>query len=174
MTISKRLQKNGGFTIVETIVYTFGLVLLIGTMVGLMYYMYNWYQYATISSKVDQIGLTVMDRLVRDLRTGTDIDLAQSTLNSPTGSIYINTKEAGVDTTKEFSLSNGRIQYEYDGGTAQYLTPQNMSISRFYFKDLSTEVSKAIKIEMQITYTTRSGLITHDFNGLAILRQSYE
>jgi len=174
MIISKKLQKNRGFTLIETIVYTFGLVLLIGTMVGLMYYMYNWYQYATISSKVDQIGLTVMDRLVRDIRTGTDIDLAQSTFNSATGQIFINGKEEGVAITKEFNLSNNRIQYEYDGGGAQYLTPQNMSISRFYFKDLSTSVSKAVKIEIQITYNTRTGPITHDFNGLAILRQSYE
>lgn len=159
---------------VETIIYAAGLVVLIGVLVGLMYYMYNWYQYATISSKVDQLGLTLVDRMVRDIRTGTSIDLSQSSFESPTGWIFINSRDSGVDSTKKFSLQNGRIQYQYNGGTTQYLSPAIMSASRLYFTNISTGISQAIRVELQITYNTRTGPVTHDFNGLAIMRQSYE
>jgi len=174
MRIKKIQIKNKGFTLVETLVYAIGLVLLIGVMTGLMYYMYNWYQYATISSKVDQIGLTLIDRIVRDIRTGNDIDLAQSSLNSNSGSIYIYSKVNGVSVPKKFSLSNGRVQYEENGGSAQYLSPANMTVSRLYFKDINSLISKSIKVELQITFNTRSGTITHDFNGLSIMRTSYK
>lgn len=174
MQIRKYIPTNRGFTLVETLIYAIGVVLLIGVITGLMYYMYNWYQYATIASKVDQTGLVLMDRLVRDIRTGTSIDFGQSSFNSTNGSIFINSKESGVNVTKKFSLQNGRILYQENGGTAQYLTPANMTAVKLYLTSITTSLSQAVRVELQITYTTRSGLVTHDFNGLSIMRQSYD
>lgn len=154
-------------------IYAVGVVLLIGTLAGFMFYMYNWYQYATVSSKVDQLGLTLVDRIVRDVRSGSNIDLAQSSFDTANGAIFINTKVGGVATTKEFLLSSGRVQYRENGGTAQYLSPANMSVSRLWFTNLPTPISKAVRVELEITYDTKSGAVTHGFNGLSILRQSY-
>ncbi len=169
-----KVHKNKGFTILETLIYSIGLVILVGVIASLMYYMYNWYQYATISSKVDQVGLTIMDRIVRDIRTGRSIDLAQSVFGSASGAILVNAKVNGVSVTKKFATQSQRMTYQEDGGTVQYLSPSNMQISSFYLTNLSVaSTSQAVKVDLQITYTTKDGQDTHSFSGLSIMRSSY-
>lgn len=169
----KKISKNKGFTLVETLIYAVGMVLLLGVIASLVYYMYNWYQYATISSKVDQVGLTIMDRVVKDIRTGKDIDFGQSVFNNANGVIDVDAKVGGSIISKKFSVQNQRIMYQENGGTAEYLTPPNMSITSFYLKNITASTSKSVHIDLQITFNTRSGTNTHSYSGLSVLRSSY-
>lgn len=173
----RKSSKNKGFTLVETLVYAFGLVLLLGTMTGFTYYMYNWYQFATASSKIDQVGLTVLDRIVRDIRSGVNYDsgVGQSSFGVNDGSITVNTNDNGVTAIKKYSLSsNNKVQYQQDGGTTQDVSPDNVVISKLLFRNISTSLpSYAVRVEIEITFNARSGTITREFDDLAILRQSY-
>ena len=155
--------------------YASALVLLIGTIAGMFYYMYNWYSFATADAKVDQVGVTFMDRVVRDIRSGTDIDFAKSSFNTNNGEIFINAKENSVAVTKDFILNNGVIIYKKDGGVAQNITPSSVFIKRLYFTSITASTtSKSVKIDLDIEFKTKTGSSTRSYGGLSILRQSYD
>jgi hypothetical protein len=120
------------------------------------------------------MGLTLVDRMVRDIRSGEDIDLGQSSFNVNNGILSINARENGTSVTKKFSLDGNRLTYEYAGGSQEYLSPENMSVDKILLNHINTPISQAIRISMDISYATRTGTTTHSFYGLGILRQSYE
>ncbi|MEK7609957.1 MAG: hypothetical protein AAB470_02465 [Patescibacteria group bacterium] len=162
-----------GFTLIETLFYTAGLVLLIGAMITFMFYMFNWYNNVTIVPRVDRVGVNLVDKIIKDIRSGTLTNLAQSSLNTTNGTLSINANVNGVIVTKYFAINNNRLIYQVDGGTISYITPADMTISRFYITSDSTPVSQAVHFDIDINFNTRGGQQTKTYSGLAVLRQSY-
>ena len=117
---------------------------------------------------------TIVDRIVRDIRSGESINLAQSQLETATGAITINSDVNAVAVIKKFAYSNGRATYQENSGSVDFLSPDDMSISRFFFDQATSPVSQAIRVEVDITYEINKETKTKSFVGFAILRHSYE
>lgn len=168
--------KNGarGFTLIEVLLYGIGLVLILGAISSLIYYMYDWYRHATILPRVDRVGISIVDRVVRDIRTGVAIDGTQSSFGSNIGSTTIQAQVNEVDIIKAFAVDGNRVTYRENTNAPKYLSPADMNISRFRFTYISTSISDALRLDLDITYDTRDGPQTKTYTGLAILRQSYE
>jgi len=177
MTIKQTLKKlnlKKGFTMIELLVYCAGLILIIGSISLLIYNMYNFYRDTTISPRVDRAGIALIDRLTKDVRTGSSINLAESSLNVTTGTLTLNSKSGSTDIVKKYYLENERVLYQENGGATEYLSPSDMNISALRFIQISTPLSQAIRFEVDITYNTKDGLETRSYDGVAILRHSYE
>jgi len=167
------MQKNG-FTTIELLVYVAGMVVLMLAIGTLIYSMYNFYRDATIGPRVDRIGISVVDRITKDIRTGVSINTELSRFNVPTGAISMNAQSGASLLTKYFELIDGRVVYIENGGSTQYLTPDDISVSNFYLTPISTPISQAVKYNIDITYTSRGVETIKNFTGVAILRHSYE
>lgn len=170
--MSSTIKKQRGFTLMETLVYASGLILLLGAMLTLLSATYNWYRTVVIGSRVDQVGTTLTDRIERDIRTGKNTDSANSLFATTTGSITINTFNDSILTVKKYTLTNGRITYQ-ENGITQYLSPSDINITRFYLTDILTGVSEAVKFDIDISYATKTGLVTRTYSDVVILRNSY-
>lgn len=157
----------------ETLVYAGGLVLLLAAMLTLLSATYDWYRNTTVGSRVDQVALTLADRIERDIRTGQSTNSANSSFATTSGAVSINALINSVVVTKRYALVNGRITYQENGGTTQYLSPSDTTISRFYISDILTGVSEAIKFDIDITYGTKTGTSTRTYSDVAIMRNSY-
>ncbi|MEN9912621.1 MAG: hypothetical protein RLY66_29 [Candidatus Parcubacteria bacterium] len=168
------LNKRAGFTLVEVLVYTAGLVLLLGAMATSLVYMNNWYQRSTIGPRVDRVGSSVIDRIVRDIRSGDAINGSQSLLEVSTGALSLSyTSESGSGTTYS-ALQSGRVIHRIDSGSTEYLSPEDMTVSRLYFKQIITQESRAVRVEMDITFSIKDEVQTRTYSSVAILRNSYE
>ncbi|MDE1975175.1 MAG: hypothetical protein KGI49_01550 [Patescibacteria group bacterium] len=169
------ISRKTGFTLVETLIYATGLVLLTGVIVSVLYYGYGWYRFVTVSPRVDQVGTLVLERLEGGIRAGRALDSSKDIFDVPAGSIGLN----ALDTSKnsisyEYYLENGRIMYSQNGGTAASITPADLYVSQLRFHEIATSVSTAIHFSVSIDYPTKNGTTTNSYSGLAIMRNSYQ
>lgn len=158
---------------VETILYSVGVVLIIGAIVGLLVNMYRWYDQVTISSRIDQTGTTMVDRVLRDIRTGVTINTSESIFNFNLGSISVNAKENGLNSTRTYSVSGGRLVYKLDAGQALPVSSSGMTVTRFYLKRLDTPISTGVRVELELTFMSQGTSTSRVYSGLAIMRNSY-
>lgn len=163
-----------GFTIIELLIYSAGMLIILSVIFYMIVNMYNFYRQLTIEPRVDRVGTIIVDRISKDIRSGRTVDLSQSQFNSSTGNITIESKSGSTDIVKSFNYDSGRLTYQEDSGSVNFLSPSDMSISRFYFTHLESPISEAIKIELRIDYQLGEETRSKDFNGFVILRHSYE
>jgi hypothetical protein len=163
-----------GFTLLEVIFYVLGTLLVLSVLSFSIIHMYRFYKDLTIVPRADRIGTNLVDRIVKDIRTGKSVDLSASELEIPTGSITINSIENSTDLIKYFQLNSGRIIYQENGGTIEYLSPNDMSVSKLYLTQILTPISQAIRVEIQITFERAGEQIIRTYSGISILRRTYE
>lgn len=163
-----------GFTLIEIIIYSAGLVMVIGVIISLLVQMYGLYNKLTTEPRVDRVGITIVDRVIKDVRSGKSIDLGQSDLNTTTGSLSINSSVDGETVLKIISFDNGRVSYQENAGDSNYLSPDDMSITKLRFTLATSSISEAVRVDLDITYTVEQEERTKSFVGFSILRQSYE
>ncbi len=174
MQINLRNNSQRGYTMVETLFYAAGMLVLLAVMTTFLYYMYDWYRNVTIEPHADRAGVQLVDKIIKDIRTGTAINSGQSAFNTTNGALSLSTLVSGAAVTKYFAVSNGRLTYQQNGGTVSYLSPTDVTISRFYITSTSTAISQGIRFDIDISYRLRTGTSTRTYSGFTLLRQSYD
>lgn len=173
MIYSRTKQK--GFSLVETLVYAAGTALLIGLIVSALFYTYVWYGRSAVTARIDQIGETTANRITNEMRSAISFDSAQTTFNVSNGNLKISSKVSTTTTvTKTISISNGRLTYKENAGASTFLTPSDITISRFELTKATTTVSTGIRFMIDITYSTKEGQASSTYSGYAIFRNSYQ
>ena len=170
------IRNNRGFTLIETLVYIAGVVLILGIIVDVLFYAYRWYGTVYATSRVDQVGISLVDRLINDIRSGQSVDNGSRSFSINSGSLSITTLTAPATTmTKSYAVSGGRVTYRENVGTTQYLSPNDLYISQFRIEEpLITPASSAIRFTVSIDQMTRTGTTTSNYSGMAIMRNSYK
>jgi hypothetical protein len=167
-------QRSRGFTLVELLIYTAGMVVLVSVIIMIIVQLYGLYRQITIVPRTDRVGLIVVDRIVKDIRSGRSVDLGQSDLGADDGSLYMTTDFFGTTVDKFFDLSNGRITYQEDGGITSFLSPSDVQVTKFRFDQLTTDISQGIRVEIDITFQNGETTTIKEYQGFATLRHSYE
>ncbi len=167
--------RRRGFTLLETIFYTAGLLILLAVIITFIYFMFDWYQRVTIAPRADRIGVGLVQRITKDLRSGTHVNSAQSFFGVSNGALSFDANVNSGSVTKYFVWGANRLIYQENGGTITYISPSDINISRFLVNSTTTPQSQGIRFDIDITYTSRAtGSVTKTYSGFAILRQSYE
>lgn len=173
-TLNFSKRKIRGFTLIELLLYAAGLVFLLVVITYLILQMHNLYRTLTLSSRADRVGITVVDRIVKDIRSGQFINLADSSLGVATGTLNLTTQVGNSDVVKEYAYDNGRISYQEDGGSIYYLSPDDISVSKFEFNQIVTPVSQAIRFELEINYNNKDQSVIKNYTGVSVMRRSYD
>jgi type II secretory pathway pseudopilin PulG len=168
-----KINKQRGFTLIETLIYIVGFVLLVSAISTLLFNMYRWYDQVTIVSRTDQAGVTLVDHIVRDLRSGQSINIASSTFDVAIGSISIVSRASAATTTKYYMVQNGRIIYSENGGATSYVSPADSSVTKLLFKQINTPISTAIHIELELTYMLHGATTSRSYSDIAVMRNTY-
>ena len=167
--------KQKGFTLLETIIYIGGLILLLGAILGFLASTYDWYRNAIIGSRVDGVGVAMADNLIRSIRSGESVNPTGTAFGTTTGSLSLNALDASSTAIiKKYALASGRMTYQENSGSVQYLSPSDITISRLYFTDIATPISEAVKFDIDITYNLKGVSQTRTYSGVAVMRNSYE
>jgi type II secretory pathway pseudopilin PulG len=167
---------NKGYSLLEVIIYvaifaflSVGAVDFIGDAYGVM-------AKVSLQRKVNAEGELVMQRLLRETREAYDVRTASTTWNAHPGklSLYTFLNPTGTaTTTADFYISSGVLRLTKGTSTID-ITSDDISVSNLIFRSIqSATTSRAVKIELQITGSTRATTITNNFYGTALLRGSY-
>ena len=174
MKINRKINKNKGFSSIELLFYVVGMGVVLAVIFYLITNMYSFYGKLTIEPRVSRVASTVIDRVIKDIRSGQSINLSDSQFEVATGNITVNSKSEGSNIIKKFAYDNGRITYQENSGSVDYLTPDDLSVSKFYMTHVTSPISEGVRVELEITYDLEKNPITHKFSSFVILRHSYE
>lgn len=166
--------KKGGFTLVETLTYGAGLlIILVGVMIFTAY-LFDWYRSATIPTRADQMAIALMNRVSNDIRGANSLNDPSSIYNSLSGAISMTTTSGETSTTTAYALQGGVLKYKINANATTTISSDDVWVSGFYVKKLATPVSTAVHIELSVDYAAKTGTTTSIYSGLAVLRQSYQ
>jgi Tfp pilus assembly protein FimT len=166
-------KKTQGFTLVETLTYGVGLIIILGGMTTFIFYLYDWYRSATIPTRADQIGIDLIGRISNDIRAANSVNDSGTVLNVQGGAISVTTSGGAISTTTVYTLQNGVMKYKVNSNATTSVSGTDVWVSGFYVKKLTTTNSDIVRIEIDIDYRTKTGTTTNVYNGVAVLRQSY-
>jgi hypothetical protein len=166
--------KNKAFSTIELLYYIAGMGVVLLVIFYLITNMYSFYRDLTVEPRVSRVASTVIDRVIKDIRSGQSINLSESQFGVATGNITVNSKSEGANVIKKFAYDNGRITYQENSGSVDYLTPDDLSVSKFYMTHVTSAISEGVRVELELTYDLEKNPTTRKFESFVILRHSYE
>lgn len=165
-------QRRRGFSIVETLVYisVFSGVfaLIIPVLVILSQAQRRIYSFHTINSA----AAVSMERITRDVRSASSIDLAGSVFGVHPGELTVVEVEGAVSTTTRFYLESGALMVD-ENGVAQGALSENASVVSLVFRRIETASSEGIRIELQLSDSSGTAVEQAAFYSTAFARGSY-
>ena len=111
---------------------------------------------------------------MNDIRGADIVNDSGSVFNSQMGAISLTTSSGPNSTTTVYALQGGVMKYKADSAATTTVSADDILVSGFYVKKLITSVSTVVRVEVDVDYHTPAGTSTNIYNGLAVLRQSYE
>ena len=168
------LSSQRGFTFVETLTYGVGLVIILGGLSIFLFYLYTWYSTATVPTRTDAEGLSLMNQVVTDLRAANSLNESASSFNIANGYVSMVTSFGSNSTTTVYYLENGHLKSKIGTAATTTISAADSYISGFYLKELSTSNSVVLRVEIDMDYAIKGVTTTNAYSDLAILRQSYE
>ena len=158
MTSSFFKKTNNGYSLIEMIIYVALLsaisLLVVSTIVSFT----KSYRTLVALRVLDHSAISAMERMTRDIRGATNIDISQSVFGLTNGVLTIVTTSNGIGTTTKFYLDNGAVKIDVNGIYFGPLTPSNASITALAFTKLDSGIGNAVKIDMTVSATV--GFVT--------------
>lgn len=162
-------KPQSGYSLLELLVYiaifsTLSILLIKSLVTSI-----NVYAAAQSYRRVEAEGQLAMDRMVSEIRAATTITTAASTFNTNPGVLVLSgTDASGATTTVTFSVVNNQLQIN-DNGSVGTLTSTSVSVPSLIFRQITTTLGSAVKIELTLT-TTVGRTLTTSLYDTAILR----
>lgn len=165
-----------GFSLIETLVYIgiFSLVSVVA--VNLFIMAIDSVAKNRVLQKINTSAEISMERMVREIRGASSIDINESVFGVNPGILQLNTidQESGASTTVKFNVSNNAILITKENFSPQALTVDGVLINSLVFRNISaSSTSVAVKIEMEIEASWLDYVKSEKFYDTVILRGSY-
>jgi type II secretory pathway pseudopilin PulG len=161
---------KSGFTLLEAVIYVavlgFLVIILINTLVATGRSFVNF----QIVNRLDESAALTLDRLVREVRAASSVNVAQSSFNTNPGRLMLNT--IGGSTT-EFYTQNGVMMIKQGATAAATSTDPSLAVTNLIFRYLTTSRSQAVRVELTLAQTTGAVTRSEKFYTTAVLRGSY-
>ena len=127
-----------------------------------------------ISRDINDSSVKIMERMTRDIKSATSVDLVNSTFNANPGRLTLSTVNAsGTPMTVEYYISGNALHVKEDGVDKGSLLSSQTSISGVLFNYINTGRSIAIKVGLYVT-ASRAGVNDTDyFYDTIIMRGTY-
>lgn len=166
----KNRHKNSGYSLVEMIIYVALLSLISFIVINTMLSFSQSYRTLQALRMVEHSGVDSMERMIRDIRAATSVDLGNSTLGSSPGVLTLNSTVSGTSKTTKFYIQNGVLRIDVNGAYFGPLTLSSVTVTNLIFNRISTANSSAIVVSMTVTTTVASVTETKTYHTTVILR----
>ncbi len=166
---------KGGFTFVELLIYIGFLSMFLTVMINcVVLFSKSW---ATIRAHraLNTSAVALLERITRDVRNATAINVGASSFATSTGALTITTKDdAGsfVATTYQLSTTTNSVTITQNGVTGP-ITPAETTVSNLTFWRFSTTQADGIRIGVTMTGNANGKTATQTFYTSVLSRGQY-
>lgn len=164
-----------GFSIIETLVYISLLAAIFLLFVNFTTGLVRSYGIVKAIRDLDNGALVSMERITREIRGSTTVDMGQTILDTSPGKLVLNQIDSlGATTQTVFLVVNGNLNITISGVDKGSLLPDGVTVTNLKFTKIDSTHSNAIKID--ITLRSTRGKITKDenYHSTIIMRGSYK
>ena len=158
----KRNTSQSGFSLIEMLVYISVLSMIFIVVVATIVSFTSSYRTLTAHRVIEHSALSSFERLTRDIRGATSIDMGNSTFASNPGRLTLITTHKAVSTTTKFYIENGILKLDVNGSYVGPLTTSKVTVTNMTYTLLSGSTTQAVRIQM--TVQGSSGSVTQEKN----------
>ena len=161
-------------TMIEIVIYSVLLAIIVAAVVSLLITLGSTYRSLQSTETIGTSAQTALERMTREIRAATSVDMGQSTLDLSPGQLTLNTlDDSGSATTIQFFVLNGAIRVKEAGVDSGPLTSASVRVSNLIFRRSTTAQSQAVKIELTLESGEGVAFASHLFYATIVLRGSY-
>jgi len=159
---------------IEIVVYSALFAIIIGAVVYTLISLGGVYRSLQATQAISTSAQVALERMTRELRVATSVDIGASTLVSSPGVLIINSlDDDGNPITKEFSVTNGILRLKEAGIDQGPLTQSSVHVDTLIFRRITNAKSEAVKIELSLSSGDGPAQSSKYFYSTIVLRGSY-
>src|SRR3989344_4042339 len=168
-------RKSGaGFSVVEMVIYIGLVSLCLLLIIDLVVVMSSSYRKLTLARIVADSASFSMERITREIRVASDIDMAQSVFNTSPGRIRLQSADAGgYAQSVPFALEDGRINVYENDLLSGALTSNKASTTALVFTRFATATSTGLMVLMDVQASKGEDVRSAEFRTFVQMRNSY-
>ena len=173
---NKSSQSKGGYTLVELLIVIFISTLLMLGVVQSMNTIYVTYRNIDSLRQIESGAISVLDRLTREIKNSTSIDLSNSVLDSDTGKLSLNVASSTGSYNTRIYASSSRVYISRDGVEVGPLSPNDVKVTLMNFSMISSSNNSATGIRMELVLESPDNSTANwskTFYATAIMRGTY-
>lgn len=159
-----------GYTLVEMVVYVAILSIITVVIANTLVSFSRSYRDLLALRIVDHSGIDAMERITRDTRSATTVDLANSTLGTSPGVLTLIKTTNSISTTTKFYIQNGILKTDVNGTYSGPLTLSKASVTNLVFTKINSSVGSAVKVDMTIGATVGAVTKNKNYHSTIILK----
>lgn len=164
------MKNQSGYSLIEMIIYVAVLSVVSLLIINTVLSFNKSYQNVLVLRRLDHSAIDAMERITREIRLSRQIDGANSSFGSnPSVLSLVSRIEGGTKTTK-FYLDNGTIKIDLDGNYFGPLTTSQVSVTSLIFNSINTDISSAVKIDLEITTSLGEINKTKKYHSTVVLK----
>lgn len=170
----KTKRSSLGFSLIEIVLYVSLFSVVSAISMNALLQTIKSFNNLRVSRNINDSSVSVMERLTRDIKSATTINLAQSTFGTSPGRLTLNTVNAsGTPMTVEYYVASSSLRIKENGVDVGSLVSARTQVSALVFYYINTGTTVGVKIELHLTSSRASVNDIDHFYDTSILRGSY-
>lgn len=168
-------SQNKGFTFVELLIYIGFLSMFLTVMINCVVLFTRSWSTIRANRNLNTAAVSLMERMTRDIRNATALNVASSNFGVSTSTLSITTKDdvgSFVTTSYRLDTSTKKVML-LQNGVEGPLTPATASVDSFVLYRFTTAQADGIRIQATITGRDHGKTATQTFYTTALLRGQY-
>ncbi len=175
--LNKSYRDQRAVSLIEMIIYMALLILLLGAIINSILVLTTHYRAVRNVREIEDSGISVLDRMTRDIRSADDVVTNASSFNVSPGTLTIISRDpaSGQSTTTTFMVENERVVVYENGAYVGPLTKQSVAIVGFTVRLVDTANADAIKIELSMqSDQAAQNIVSKNFYSTVVMRGTYK
>ena len=164
--LKKIKNKKSGFSLIESLIYIAILSTMAAIVVSTLLITARSYNGLKKSRNINNSAITSLERMTRDIKSANDIVITESAFDIHPGRLTVQSSA----TSTEFYLDNGALKVKENSIDTGSLTHTGVLVDSLIFKMFDNGISKAVRIEMDVSIEDRGVIKTKKFYSTAVLR----
>lgn len=164
-------NKKSGFSVIEMLIYMSILIIVSSVVVSIFVTYGRVLSELKAKSRLTDSAVTVMERLVYEIRNADALDPYSTTLDVDNGTLGLQ-NVTGEDVY--FELTGGQVTVTVGAEPTLVLSPDNVEIETLRFHKYDNPNTDLVRVIMTISATSSDTNVTETFYGASVLRGSYD
>ena len=167
-------RQKQGFSLIETVLYVALFTLLSTLTINTFISTIKSFNDLRVSRNINDSSVQILERLTRDIKSATVVDIANSTFITSPGRLTLSTMSAsGTPLTVEYYVSGTQLRIKENGVDKGSLMTSRTKIDALVFRYITAGGIVGIKTELHVSSTQGSVTDADNFYSTSELRGMY-